>query len=393
MNTAILRPEVQHYLREQSQKDPVRIALQKSPFIDIQTSELAQQVESRQRCRKKLPLWYNTPDIYYPPRTAIEQASSEMTARYKSHLISPEDRIIDVTGGFGVDAYYFAQQAAEVVYCEQNITLAHIVRHNLRVLGTTNMTVEATNGIAYLQHQPDVTFDCLYIDPSRRKNQQKIFLLSDCEPNVVVWLDLLLQKANKVLIKASPLLDISLAWKTLRHVSAVHIISVDNECKELLFVLNREFNGTPQLTAVALNGDQRQTFRFTPVEEKTATPVFGFPTHYLYEPDVALLKSGAFKCIGQRFGLHKLHAHTHLYTSEHLLPNFMGRVFNIDQVMSYTAFKKIKQGIQANISTRNFPLDTKALRKKHRLKDGGDTFLFFCTGMNQELLVIFASKN
>jgi len=158
-------------------------------------------------------------------------------------------------------------------------------------------------------------------------------------------------------------------------------------------MLEREFAGIPQLKAVALTGNQEQVFSFTSDDEYAATPNFSVPLHYLYEPDAALLKSGAFKSIGNRYQLYKLHPHTHLYTSEYKQPDFIGRVFNIEQIMPYAAFKKIKGSIQANISTRNFPLDTKMLRKKHNFKDGGDVFLFFCTGPDHELLVIFASKS
>lgn len=393
MNPAILDPEVQQYIRSEPPVDPVRVALQKSPFIGIQPAELAQQVESRQRCRKKLPLWYGTPGIYYPPRLSIEQASSEATALYKSQLVSPSDEVIDLTGGFGVDSYYLAKRAKAVMYCEQNDILAPIARHNFKVLGAANITTEAVDGVAHLQRQPDDAFDCLYIDPARRKNHQKTFLFSDCEPDVTAWQDLLLQKAGKVLIKASPLLDITQARQTLRHISEIYIISVGNECKELLFVLKRGFAGVPRLTAVSLAGNQCQTFSFTPDEEQATIPDFGSPARYLYEPDAALLKAGAFKSISSRYQLQKLHPNTHLYTGEARHLDFMGRVFIIDRTMPYAAFKKAKGSLKANVSARNFPLDTKALRGRHRIEDGGNLFLFFCTGPNNDLLVIFASKS
>lgn len=392
MNTTILHPEVQRYLREQAAVDPAQIALQKSRFAGILPAELAAQVESRQRCRKKLPRWYHTPNIYYPPRIAIEQASSEAAAVYKSRLVSPGSRMIDLTGGFGVDAYYVAQQADTVVYCEQHVPLAEIVQYNLTALGVDNITVKAVDGIRYLHTEPDDAFDGIYVDPSRRKNKRKVFLLDDCEPDVIALQGLLLQKAKNVWIKAAPLLDISSALQALRHVAAVHVISVDNECKEVLFVLERGFQGAPQLTAAAFTGDRWRHFQFTTEEEKSAASIFSLPRRYLYEPDAALLKSGAFRCVGERFGLHKLHTHTHLYTAEQLNPDFIGRIFRVDEVVPYSDFKKRKQEIQANISTRNFPLDTAALHKRHSFKDGGNTFLFFCTGPDKELLVIFTSK-
>jgi hypothetical protein len=223
-------------------------------------------------------------------------------------------------------------------------------------------------------------------------DKRKVFLLEDCEPNIVAMQDRLLQKAANMILKSGPLLDISSALDVLHHVRAVHIVSIGNECKELLFILDREYAGPPQMAAVAING-HIQPFYFTIDEERSAASQFGQPKHYLYEPDAALLKSGAFKLIGQRYGLKKLHQHTHLYTSENLVPNFIGRTFSIDSVMLYGDFKKDKKPIQGHISTRNFPLGADELRKRHRVSEGGNTYLFFCTAQHGDLLVIFASKS
>lgn len=392
MNTHILTPEVQDYLRKHETTTPTSIALQKSPFTDVSASELAQQLDGRQRCRKKLPLWHGTPSIYYPEKLSVEQASSQLTATYKKQFIPEQCRTIDLTGGFGVDAYYFSQRAERVVHCEKNESLSEIAQHNASALGATNMDFVATDGISYLQVQTDNAFDCIYIDPSRRVDKRKVFLLEDCEPNVMELQDWLLQKAPKVIIKSAPLLDIASALGALKQVSEVHIVSVDNECKELLFVLDRRYTGAPVIIAVALMDETIHTFSFHTEDEKSTTSDFGKPAQYLYEPDVALLKAGAFKLIGHRYGLKKLHQHTHLYTSAELNTDFIGRTFHIDSVLPYTDFKKDKVAVQANVSTRNFPLKAEELRKKHRIREGGDRYLFFCTGIGGALLVIFASK-
>ncbi|WP_257667807.1 class I SAM-dependent methyltransferase [Parapedobacter tibetensis] len=392
MNEQILAPEVQHYLQQHETAAPTSLALRKSPFLHVYPAELAQQLDGRQRCRKKLPLWYSTPNIYYPEKLSVEQASSQHTAAYKSSLIAEQSRIIDLTGGFGVDAYYFAQRAKTVAYCERNESLARIAQYNARILGADNIDFIAANGLMHLQSQADDTFDYSYIDPSRRIDKRKVFLLEDCEPNVVALQDWLLQKTKKSLIKSAPLLDISSALSVLKRVCEVHIISVDNECKELLFVLDREYMDAPQIIVAALKGGMAQRFQFYVDEEKSATTDFGHPEGYLYEPDAALLKSGAFKLIGQRYGLKKLHQHTHLYTSVEANPDFMGRTFRIDSMMLYSDFKKNKATTQANVSTRNFPLKSEELRKRHRIDEGGNRYLFFCTGMADTLLVIFTSK-
>lgn len=392
MNRHILTAEVQRYLVEREQQSPTALALKKSPFPAVSPAELAQQLDGRQRCRKKLPIWYDTLGIYYPEKLSIEQASSQVTATHKAGIIPKDSRIIDLTGGFGVDTLFFAQRAAAVTHCEINADLSEIASHNASVLGVANTTFIAADGVGYLQNLPDNTFDAAYIDPSRRVAQRKVFRLEDCVPDVVANQHDLLRKVPKLIIKSAPLLDITAALQALEHVSAVHIISTGNECKELLFVMDRGHASEPQLVATALTADDVAWFAFMPSEEQTASPKFGDPEEYLYEPDAALLKAGAFKLIGPRYGLKKLHRHTHLYTANEPRPDFMGKIFRITDVMGYGDFKKSKATTQGNVSTRNFPLKAEVLRQRHRIGEDGDRHLFFCTGPNDNLLVIFASK-
>ncbi|MFC7522950.1 hypothetical protein ACFQRK_03285 [Parapedobacter sp. GCM10030251] len=392
MNPHILTPEVQRYLHEHEAVPPSDIAMQRSPFADVSSLELAQQLDARKRCRKKLPLWYKTPYIYYPEKVSIEQASSEATADYKAALIPPAQRVIDLTGGMGVDAFFFARTAKMVVHCETNQALSRIAQHNAAQLEATQMQFIATDGLTYLTSQADDAFDYLYVDPSRRLGQRKVFRLEDCEPDVVGVQDELLQKAEKNLIKCAPLLDISAAVERLRKVSEVHIVSVDNECKELLLVRSRTFDGIPRVVVAALQGGRTETLTFDITAEKTAVAELGDPERYLYEPDASLLKSGAFKWISQHYGIRKLGTHTHLYTSSQRIANFMGKMFCIDKVVQYADFKKSKLPVQASVTARNFPLKVEALRRRHRIRDGGDGHLFFCAGMGGRLLVIFTSK-
>ncbi len=392
MNRYILTPEVQHYLTEHEEVSPAEMALRKSPFPAVSSAELAQQLDSRQRCRKKLPLWYGTSGIYYPEKLSIEQASSQVTAKHKATLIPAGSEVIDLTGGFGVDTLFAAQRAKAVTHCDINAPLSQIASHNTSLLGATNTTFITGDGIRFLQRLPANTFNVAYIDPSRRVAQRKVFKLEDCVPDVVALQHQLLQSASRVIIKSAPLLDVSAALQVLAHVSAVHIISTGNECKELLFVLDRGHTGDPCITAAALTTDTVISFSFTLLDEKAAAPAFGYPEKYLYEPDAALLKSGAFKLAGTRYGLRKLHRHTHLYTASNPHNDFMGKTFQIVDVMGYGDFKKSKVRWQGNVSTRNFPLKADTLRKRHRIDENGNHQLFFCTGPNDELLVIFASK-
>ncbi|SFC67135.1 Conserved hypothetical protein 95 [Parapedobacter composti] len=392
MNPRILTMEVQHYLREQEQTVPADMALRRSPFPGVSAAELAQQLDGRQRCRLKLPLWYETPCIYYPGKLSIEQASSHITAAYKASLIPHGSRMADLTGGFGADAYFFSRHATSVVHCEKQQVLSQIAQHNAAALAADNITFVATDGLAYLLDQPADTFDCVYIDPSRRVQQRKVFRLEDCEPNVVKYQAQLLEKAEKVIIKAAPLLDISMALEALPNISEVHVVSTGNECKELLLVAERTPAPAPRIVAAMADGVQPHIFPFHLAEEKAAVPQFGLPERYLYEPDAALLKAGAFKLTAQRYGLKKLHQHTHLYTSAEAIPQFMGRRFYVDNIQYYADFKRDKKTVRGNVSTRNFPLKPEELRKKHRIQESGDAYLFFCKGMNDSLLVIFASK-
>ena len=393
MNRHILTPDVQHYLQAHELDMPAQLALRKSPFATVSASELAQQLDGRQRCRKKLPLWHDTPGIYYPEKLAVEQASSQATARYKALLLPTQGRVIDLTGGLGVDTLFFAQRAEAAVHCEKNEGLSQIARHNASVLGAGNIDFIASDGLSYLQRHPDDAFDVVYLDPSRRVEKRKVFRLEDCVPDVVNIQHWLLQKVRNVLIKSAPLLDITAALQVLKNVREVHVVSTANECKELLFMLDREWMDTPLIVAAALKkGDTADRFAFTAAEEKAAVAELGHPADYLYEPDAALLKSGAFKLTGLRYGLKKLHPHTHLYTGPVRNGDFIGKVFRITGVMQYGDFKKTGTAVRGNVSTRNFPLKAEELRKRHRIGEGESNHLFFCTGMQDELLVIFASK-
>jgi len=391
MNKAILDKEVQDYLRAHLATSPTDLALSKSPFPLVSASELAGQLDGLKRSQKKLPLWFDTPGIYFPSLLAMEQASSDLTARYKSTLIAHESTLIDLTGGFGVDSYYFSKRAKKVVHCEQNKELAPIAKHNHRLLGAEHIEVINGDGLAYLATTTQ-KFDVAYIDPSRRVKQQKVFRLQDCEPDILQHLPLLLSKVGQIIIKAAPLLDIKGALAVLPFVSDVHILSVQNECKEVLFVLNPTFQGTVHFHGTILKSDSTAAITFTMAQEQTCIPTYDLPRKYLYEPDAALLKAGCFKFIACHYTLAKLHPHTHLYTADYLNETFMGRRFEITKVQTYADFKKNKTPIQANVATRNFPLKPEQLKKQHKMKDGGADYLFFCTGPQSELLVVFCKK-
>ena len=389
MNRAILTPEVQQFILENLETPPGAIALKKSPFPGVSSRELAEQIDSKARAARKLPLWHATPGICFPPRLSIEQSSSEATAEYKTSLIAP-GRLIDLTGGFGVDSYYFSRRA-DVWHLEVNADLSEIARHNAAVLGARNITFIHGDGMAWLRSTTG-RFDTIYVDPSRRVKTRKVFRLSDCEPDVVAELPLLFDRGSRIIIKTAPLLDISVGLEELRHVREIHVVSLRNDCKELLWVLEEGYEGEPLVICAALDGDTR-LFRFRISDERNLQLAsFSAPQTYIYEPDVALLKAGCFKLITREYGIGKLHANTHLYTAGHLVPGFIGRKFRLRESWSYKAFRSARPVDRASVICRNFPESPEEVRKKLRIRDGGDDFLLFTTGPQGELLVLHCER-
>jgi len=387
LNKNILDTDVQKFINDHLNDDINKLLLGKSPFPDLTTRDLAQQIDSKKRSEKKLPLWFNTPDIFFPPKLNVEQASSELTAAYKSKLIKGST-LADLTGGFGVDDYFFSKSTDKVYHFELNEELSEITKHNSTLLGASNIEFIVADSIEYLKNS-SLTFNTIYVDPARRVQSKKVFLLKDTEPDVVSNLSLLQQKSERIIIKTSPLFDIQSGLNELQNVSEVHVVSLKNDCKELLWVIDKEFNGEPEIICAALGNSIEQEFKFKLSEEREISlNTYAAPSNYLFEPDVALLKAGAFKSVALKYNVSKLHQHTHLYTSENICPNFIGRTFEVKNVFSYKQFAKENSLKKANIICRNFPLSPEELKKKHKIQDGGEGFLIFCTCTKNELIVV-----
>ncbi|GGZ68049.1 THUMP-like domain-containing protein [Algibacter mikhailovii] len=387
MNPFILNTDVQEFINANLKTDVSTLALKGTTFPKVDTKEIIEQIESKNRAKKKLPTWFLTPGIYYPNRLNIEQTSSEVTASYKSKLIFG-DSIIDLTGGFGVDCFYFSQQFTTVEHCELNTSLSHIVNHNYRKLQVKNIKTIAENGISFVSSS-NKTYDWIYIDPSRRHDSKgKVFFLKDCLPNVPEHLDLLFQYTKHILIKTSPLLDLSSGKAELKHVKSIHIIAVNNEVKELLWILENNYQDDIYIKAVNIKPEKTQIFETSFEEEATAISEYSLPQSFLYEPNSAVLKAGAFHAISQQLIVYKLNKHSHLYTNDKLI-DFPGRRFKIEHILPYNKKNLKKMAIiKANITTRNFPETVQQIRKKHKIKDGGDLYLFFTTLMDDNKCVI-----
>lgn len=368
--------------------DVHQIAMAKDPFPDVTGKELANQIAARKKSARKLPAWFNRELIYYPALLSIEQCSSEITAAYKAQL-SKGTTMIDLTGGFGVDSYYFSRVNRSVLHCEINQELSDIARYNAGVLGQSNTDFKCTDGIELLKNT-DQHFGCIYIDPARRSSSGKVFMLKDCTPNVVENLDLLLTKTDRLLIKTAPLLDISAGLKELDHVAEIHIVSVKNECKELIWVVEPDFKGSAKIVCTTLNAAQKQ-FSFLIGEE--TLPVLADSIeqgHYLYEPDVALLKSGAFNLIAERYRLRKFHSQTQLYIAPEIYAEFPGRIFKIAQVLSAGTIKKEKH-LVGSVIVRNYPDKAALLVEKYQIKPDDLQFMIFTQSKLEGKIIIKAT--
>ena len=389
MDKAILHKEVQDFINLNLNTDITKLILKGSPFNEVSIKELAEQITSKNKCKTKLPSWFNTENIYYPNKLNIEQTSSEITANYKATIIKGKS-IIDLTGGFGVDCLAFSKIFNKVVHCEINKNLSEIVNYNLKQLDVKNIITINNDGIDYLKKQ-NKKYDCIYIDPSRRDNLKKrVFLLEDCLPNLPENIDLLFDYTTSILVKTAPILDINAAIKELKFVKEIHVVALNNDVKEVLYLLEKNYTDTINYKTINIQKDNNQIFNFIKGNKEAA---FSLEKKYLYEPNSAILKSGAFKEVSLLLNVDKLNVNSHLYTSD-ILIEFPGRSFKIIKTLPYQAKKIIKQinSKKANITIRNFPDTVSQIRKKTKIKDGGDIYLFFTTNVNNEKVVLVCQK-
>ncbi|MGK0413173.1 MAG: 16S rRNA G966 N2-methylase RsmD [Polaribacter sp.] len=391
MNFDILNDDVQQFIADNLKIDITKLILKGSPFPTISVQELANQIVAKQKSEKKLSTWFSAKNIYYPAKISIEQTSSEITANYKSKIISG-DTIIDLTGGFGVDCYYFSKKFKKVIHCEINEDLSSIVHYNYQQIKGNNITIFSGNGFDFFKGASQV-FDCIYIDPSRRNDSKgKVFLLKDCQPYIPPKLNFLFTKATHILIKVSPILDITNTIKDLKNVKEVHIVAIHNDVKELLFLLEKNYTSTIKIKTIHFKKETLETFDFDYLEEVTSA--YSEPLTYLYEPNSAILKSGGFHQISKKLNVYKLQQHAHLYTSEKLI-KFPGRTFEIKNTIPYDKKKLLKllPEKKANITTRNFPKTVTQFRKETKIKDGGDIYIFLTTDQNNKPLIILCNKH
>ena len=376
------------FIHEHAEADVRQLALQgtKNPEVDLIFA--LEQIAGRQKAKTKLPSWAAIDGIVYPPHLSMEQCSSEQTARYKALIAGKGALIVDLTAGFGVDMAFMSQGFQKAIYVERQAPLCAISSQNYKLLGLNHIEVICTDGVDYL-HQLEHA-DLIFLDPARRDDHgARTYGIADCTPDVLELRDELLQKAERVMLKLSPMLDWRKAVEDLGHVSEVHIVSVDNECKELLLILSKEekplklfcVNNDQVFEGDQGDGDQGDWLNDRSIAE-IRVPVPMSSQAYLFEPNASIMKAGCFALLEQRFNVSQLDKNSHLFVSDHDISDFPGRRFVIEKTcsMNKRELKAVFAGIdRACITVRNFPMSVAELRKRLKLKDGGDLYLFATT--------------
>ena len=391
MDNSLLNKEVQEFIDANIGGDSTKLALAKNPFPTIIWTAILNQIAVKTKIKEKLPTFFSTPYLLYPSKISSEQTSSEKTAKYKSELVSGE-LLIDLTGGFGVDDYYFSKRIKKVIHCEIDSSLSKIVAHNFKTLKALNIDCLQGDSVEILKtiHQE---IDWIYIDPSRRNSDKgKVFMLKDCAPNVPELLDFYFSFSNNILIKTAPILDLTAGLSELKNVKCIHIVAVNNEVKELLWELSKDYNNTITIKTVNLVNERKVVFEFI-YGKNSGVETYDFPKKYVYEPNSAVMKSGGFNEISIQYNIPKLHQHSHLYTFDEII-DFPGRIFEIKNKFAYTKsnMKIHLENQKANLTSRNFPESIENIRKKWKIKEGGDSYCFFTTDLNNDKIVLICTK-
>ncbi|MBR6853126.1 MAG: RsmD family RNA methyltransferase [Prevotella sp.] len=384
MNEATLE-----FIRIHADEDVRQLAFLGKKNPEVNMVYALDQIAGRQKARVKIPSWASIDGIVYPPHISMEQCSSEQTARYKASIAGYGDKIVDLTAGFGVDMAFMSAGFKQAVHVEMQPQLCAISSENYKHLGLNHVQVVCNDGVGYL-HQMEHA-DLIFIDPARRdQHGARTYGIADCTPNVLEIIDEMLQKADRVMIKLSPMLDWQKTVADVGNVSQVHIVSVGNECKELLLVVEK---AEVPLQIFCVNDDD--VFSYTFGDETCHTCPEPAEPRYLYEPNASVMKAGCFSLISQRFGITQPDANSHLFLSDKLVEGFPGRGFVIERVstMNKRELKEALAGIdKANVAVRNFPLSVADLRKRLKLKDGGDVYIFATTDAKKGHLVMVCRK-
>ena len=368
--------EFHQFVQDHLEEDPALLLFKYQGKVAFDLKMAVQQIAARQKAAKKLPTWSKNLHLLFPASISVEQSSSEQSASFKSEGQSG-NCLIDLTGGFGVDFFHLSQGFEKGIYCEEQPELFEIAKHNLSTLHPDKFEFINGDGLDFLR-KTELQFDLIYADPARRgSGNQKLYKLQDCEPNVVDAWSLLRSKSEKILVKVSPMLDLTQAWNELPEVQKITVVSVRNEVKELLLHWDKAQEGIPRMISVIDLDGGMSPFEFEPSVEAQAHSKFGEAGQYLIEPLAGILKAGAFNLFGERFGLKKLERNSHLYTSDAFSTGIPARIFEVVQEISSKKqeVKALFPSGKVNVICRNYSSGAEELKKKLGLKDGGKDFL------------------
>lgn len=376
----LLNKDIQDYINANLNTDLHSLLLKKSPFEIVSIQEIVQQIKGKKVADKKFP-FLQKEGVIFPPNLNLEQASSQSTAEYKAKTLTGKS-FLDLTCGFGIDAYFLSQNFENITLIEQNEVLIKIVQHNWGILGRNAQFIN--QNLEQFLKENSQQFDVIYLDPARRDLQlKKKFLLEDLSPNLLEIQDQLNQIGSKIIFKLSPLIDISYLISVLKNIEEIQIIAVKNDVKELLVIINPKKDSSEIICSCINLESQEMSFQFNWEKEKSIKAEFSEPLNYLYIPNNAILKSGAFNGISKSFNIKKLHPNTHFYTSEQKVDNFPGRTLNIEVIDA----KQIEKNSKYNIISKNHPLTPDDIKKKYKIKDGGNHYLIFTQSQNGKLIL------
>ncbi len=380
-------------IEQYADSDVNALALKLRDSDNVDSKFVLRQIAGIQVMRRKMPQWASNPDVQYPDHLPLEQCSSFFTANYKKEigerLLTTFDKSADLTGGFGVDFFVMSENFSHAIYAERNTNLCDVVRHNFEVLHRSNAEFLNSDGVDFIKNTSE-HFNLVFIDPARRNSAgKKTVRIEDCEPDILLFQDIMIKKADVVMIKLSPMIDIVDIVAKLHNVSGIHLVATANECKEVLVVLQNGYNSEPRIFTI--NDNQRYSFilsneRDCDINLYQSTNLSG---KYLFEPNAAVMKSGSFKILTKDYNVSKLHVSSHLYIADHDIKDFPGRRFKIERAGQPKEFSGIGK---ANLAVRNFPEKAEILKKKLKISDGGDIFLFATTLYNGSKVLIQCCK-
>lgn len=394
------------YIVAHSEDDVARLALHPSKDPQVDMAVALQQIAGRQKAKEKLPEWYATEGVLYPKKVSMEQCSSSQTAEYKASLVEG-DSFADFSGGFGVDTVALARKFDKGWYVEPQQELCELFQHNCKVLDINNVNI--VNGTMEDNLATIGPIDTIYLDPSRRDTHgRRVVSLADCTPNLPEWKSALLERCNILMVKLSPMIDIFQTLRDLPETFAVHVVAVEGECKEVVFLLSRDnfpvndihrrdaINLVPTIVAVDIGKNAISRVETTLETERSTPPRIATELGaYLYEPNAAVMKAGIFNALSQQFQIAKLAKNTNLFTADELHEDFPGRVFRIEAVHEFhprKTAKELSHLANASIAVRNFPLSAEELRKTLKIKNGNACYLFGCTLWDGKKIILQTQK-